>query len=156
MFFCVSKFSNFWYTKDGNCLYFLPNRYGLPVNFQAMLLHPHKKNTKRLRDVLNQLYGHLDSSAVQGSGIHDVRIGSNYTEYQSLPSGMVPSYFTFLPPVVCRSIPFPCIPWSVAVHLYKYFCCDWLVSMPFVNLGHTGLILVIDYPDRFCWFPPTP
>jgi len=46
-------------------------RYGLPVNFQAMLLHPHKKNTKRLRDVLNQLYGHLDSSAVQGSGAHD-------------------------------------------------------------------------------------
>ncbi|KDR10550.1 V-type proton ATPase subunit C [Zootermopsis nevadensis] len=46
-------------------------RYGLPVNFQAMLLHPNKKNTKRLRDVLNQLYGHLDSSAVQGSASHD-------------------------------------------------------------------------------------
>ncbi|PSN31288.1 V-type proton ATPase subunit C [Blattella germanica] len=47
-------------------------RYGLPVNFQAMLLHPNKKSTKRLRDVLNQLYGHLDSSAVQGSGgAHD-------------------------------------------------------------------------------------
>ncbi|XP_059468919.1 V-type proton ATPase subunit C [Neocloeon triangulifer] len=43
-------------------------RYGLPVNFQAMLLHPHKKSQKRLRDVLNQLYGHLDSSALQGSG----------------------------------------------------------------------------------------
>lgn len=68
--------------------FFLPNRYGLPVNFQAMLLHPHKKNTKRLRDVLNQLYGHLDSSAVQGSGAHDVRIGSDYTEYQNLPLGM--------------------------------------------------------------------
>lgn len=49
-------------------------RYGLPVNFQAMLLHPNKKNTKRLRDVLHQLYGHLDSSAQQGgaSGAHDV------------------------------------------------------------------------------------
>nr|CAD7261595.1 unnamed protein product [Timema shepardi] len=47
-------------------------RYGLPVNFQAMLLHPSKKNTKRLRDVLNQLYGHLDSSALQSSGAqHD-------------------------------------------------------------------------------------
>jgi hypothetical protein len=53
------------------------DRYGLPVNFQAMLLHPHKKNTKRLRDVLNQLYGHLDSSAVQGSSAHDVGIVSN-------------------------------------------------------------------------------
>lgn len=38
-------------------------RYGLPVNFQAILIHPHKKSTKRLRDVLNQLYGHLDGSA---------------------------------------------------------------------------------------------
>lgn len=46
-------------------------RYGLPVNFQAMLLHPSKKNSKRLRDVLNHLYGHLDSSALQGSGAHD-------------------------------------------------------------------------------------
>nr|CAD7459938.1 unnamed protein product [Timema tahoe] len=47
-------------------------RYGLPVNFQAMLIHPSKKNTKRLRDVLNQLYGHLDSSALQSSGAqHD-------------------------------------------------------------------------------------
>jgi len=52
------------------------HRYGLPVNFQAMLLHPNKKNTKRLRDVLHQLYGHLDSSAQQGgaSGAHDVCI----------------------------------------------------------------------------------
>ncbi|CAB0037357.1 unnamed protein product [Trichogramma brassicae] len=42
-------------------------RYGLPVNFQAILLHPNKKSTKRLRDVLNQLYAHLDSSATAGS-----------------------------------------------------------------------------------------
>lgn len=49
-------------------------RYGLPVNFQAVLLHPNKKNTKRLRDVLNQLYGHLDSSALQGSANFDVRL----------------------------------------------------------------------------------
>jgi len=38
-------------------------RYGLPVNFQAILIQPNKKFVKRLRDVLNQLYGHLDSSA---------------------------------------------------------------------------------------------
>lgn len=37
-------------------------RYGLPVNFQAMLLEPQKRSTKRLREVLNQLYAHLDSS----------------------------------------------------------------------------------------------
>ncbi|XP_060756289.1 V-type proton ATPase subunit C 1-A [Neoarius graeffei] len=38
-------------------------RYGLPVNFQAMLLQPNKKNMKRLREVLYELYKHLDSSA---------------------------------------------------------------------------------------------
>ncbi|CDQ87771.1 unnamed protein product [Oncorhynchus mykiss] len=38
-------------------------RYGLPVNFQAMLLQPNKKNMKKLREVLNDLYKHLDSSA---------------------------------------------------------------------------------------------
>uniref|UniRef100_A0A3B5MNP7 V-type proton ATPase subunit C n=1 Tax=Xiphophorus couchianus TaxID=32473 RepID=A0A3B5MNP7_9TELE len=38
-------------------------RYGLPVNFQAMLLLPSKKTMKKLREVLNDLYKHLDSSA---------------------------------------------------------------------------------------------
>lgn len=38
-----------------------------------MLLHPNKKNNKKLRDVLQQLYGHLDSSAQAGQqGSHDV------------------------------------------------------------------------------------
>lgn len=36
-------------------------RYGLPVNFQAMLLHPHKRSYKRLRELLNQMYAPLDS-----------------------------------------------------------------------------------------------
>nr|XP_060165204.1 V-type proton ATPase subunit C 2 isoform X2 [Globicephala melas] len=36
-------------------------RYGLPVNFQAVLLQPHKKSsTKRLREVLNSVFRHLD------------------------------------------------------------------------------------------------
>lgn len=51
---------------------FLLFRYGLPVNFQAILLHPNKKSMKRLREVLNQLYNHLDSSALQGSSAADV------------------------------------------------------------------------------------
>uniref|UniRef100_A0A8C4QMU5 V-type proton ATPase subunit C n=1 Tax=Eptatretus burgeri TaxID=7764 RepID=A0A8C4QMU5_EPTBU len=38
-------------------------RYGLPVNFQAMLLQPNRKSVKRLREVLHSLYRHLDSSA---------------------------------------------------------------------------------------------
>jgi len=44
-------------------------RYGLPVNFQAMLLQPNKKSTKRLREVLSQLYIHLDNTALQSA--HD-------------------------------------------------------------------------------------
>lgn len=47
-------------------------RYGLPVNFQAILIHPNKKSIKRLRDVLNQLYGHLDGSAAGSAGMSDV------------------------------------------------------------------------------------
>lgn len=46
-------------------------RYGLPVNFQAILIHPHKKSQKRLKDVLQQLYGHLDGSAGQGGSAND-------------------------------------------------------------------------------------
>ncbi|XP_018405906.1 PREDICTED: V-type proton ATPase subunit C [Cyphomyrmex costatus] len=46
-------------------------RYGLPVNFQAILLHPHKKCARRLRDALNQLYAHLDSSATASTAQHN-------------------------------------------------------------------------------------
>lgn len=49
-------------------------RYGLPVNFQAMVMKPLKKNHKRLRDVLNQLYGHLDSTALSGQKISSMEI----------------------------------------------------------------------------------
>ncbi|XP_015679524.1 V-type proton ATPase subunit C 2 [Protobothrops mucrosquamatus] len=38
-------------------------RYGLPVNFQTMLLHPNKKSMKRLREVLNAIFKHLDEVA---------------------------------------------------------------------------------------------
>lgn len=37
-------------------------RYGLPVNFQAMVLAPHRKMQKRLREVLNTLYAKLDGT----------------------------------------------------------------------------------------------
>lgn len=41
-------------------------RYGLPVNFVAMLLQPPKKNQRKLRDSLNQHFAHLDTSISQG------------------------------------------------------------------------------------------
>ncbi|XP_050410065.1 V-type proton ATPase subunit C 1 [Patella vulgata] len=43
-------------------------RYGLPVNFQAIVIHPNKRSNKRLRDVLNQLYSHLDNTALSQGG----------------------------------------------------------------------------------------
>ena len=43
------------------------SRYGLPVNFQAVILQPYKKTHRRLRDQLFQLYSHLDSSGVSGT-----------------------------------------------------------------------------------------
>ncbi|XP_030849346.1 V-type proton ATPase subunit C [Strongylocentrotus purpuratus] len=39
-------------------------RYGLPVNFQPMILQPYKKTQKKLKEVLNTLYGHLDGSNI--------------------------------------------------------------------------------------------
>ncbi|ESO97287.1 hypothetical protein LOTGIDRAFT_206255 [Lottia gigantea] len=63
-------------------------RYGLPVNFQAMVVQPSKRSTKRLRDVLKQLYSHLDNSALQ-QGTDEVDIpgiglgGSEYYPYVS-------------------------------------------------------------------------
>lgn len=37
-------------------------RYGLPVNFQAMILQPNKGKNRKLRDVLDQLYAYLDGN----------------------------------------------------------------------------------------------
>jgi len=39
-------------------------RYGLPTNFQAMLLLPQKNKQKKLRQILNELYGHLGSKSL--------------------------------------------------------------------------------------------
>lgn len=41
-------------------------RYGLPVNFLAVLIQPGRRQARRLREVLNQLYSHLDNAAAQG------------------------------------------------------------------------------------------
>lgn len=38
-------------------------RFGLPVNFQAAIMEPHKGAPKKLRTELNKLYGHLDGTA---------------------------------------------------------------------------------------------
>jgi V-type H+-transporting ATPase subunit C len=48
-------------------------RYGLPVNFQAVLMAPPKKSQRRLREILGQLYAHLDNSSDAG-GVDMVEI----------------------------------------------------------------------------------
>uniref|UniRef100_G3NND1 V-type proton ATPase subunit C n=1 Tax=Gasterosteus aculeatus aculeatus TaxID=481459 RepID=G3NND1_GASAC len=64
------------------CLVF--NRYGLPVNFQAMLLQPNKKNMKKLREVLSDLYKHLDSSAAIIDAAMDIP-GLNLSQQEYYP-----------------------------------------------------------------------
>uniref|UniRef100_A0A7N6B9Q3 V-type proton ATPase subunit C n=1 Tax=Anabas testudineus TaxID=64144 RepID=A0A7N6B9Q3_ANATE len=59
-------------------------RYGLPVNFQAMLLQPNKKNMKKLREVLYDLYKHLDSSAAIIDASMDIP-GLNLSQQEYYP-----------------------------------------------------------------------
>jgi V-type H+-transporting ATPase subunit C len=50
-------------------------RFGLPVNFQGMVMLPQRKQIKKLRETLNDLYFHLDSAGGIGGG-------------EELPSGL--------------------------------------------------------------------
>jgi V-type H+-transporting ATPase subunit C len=57
-------------------------RYGLPVNFQAMLMAPPKRSQRRLREVLGQLYAHLDNSAeAGGADVVDIPGLTSTSEY---------------------------------------------------------------------------
>lgn len=49
-------------------------RFGLPVNFQAMVLAPPRKSQKRLRELLNQHYGYLESGVTKNSKADMVEI----------------------------------------------------------------------------------
>ena len=43
------------------------NRYGLPANFQAAVIEPRKKQSGKLRDVLNNLYKGLDGNGLSNN-----------------------------------------------------------------------------------------
>lgn len=47
-------------------------RYGLPVNFLAVLIAPNKKQQRKLRDTLNGLYSHLDTSIGLGAPLEEI------------------------------------------------------------------------------------
>jgi len=40
-----------------------PGRYGLPVNYQALLLQTDRKRSKKLKDELSSLFEYLDPTA---------------------------------------------------------------------------------------------
>merc|ERR550519_1591144 len=61
-------------------------RYGLPVNFQAMCLLPQKKQVKKLRETLNDLYFHLDSpGAIGGTSNEDIPTGLGFAQGEYYP-----------------------------------------------------------------------
>ena len=39
-------------------------RYSLPVNFQGVVMKPHRKAQKKVTDTLTQMYTHLDSKFI--------------------------------------------------------------------------------------------
>merc|ERR1712241_893125 len=60
-------------------------RYGLPVNFQAMVLLPQKKTQKKLRGVLNQQYIHLDSPGGGNSADMEMPAGLGFSNAEYYP-----------------------------------------------------------------------
>ncbi|KAL4624217.1 V-type proton ATPase subunit C 2 [Arapaima gigas] len=59
-------------------------RYGLPVNFQALLLQPDKRSSKKLRSLLNSLFSHLDPTAAASKSEAGVDIpGLNMAPHES-------------------------------------------------------------------------
>eukprot|EP00735_Rhodelphis_limneticus_P012354 TRINITY_DN559_c0_g1::TRINITY_DN559_c0_g1_i1::g.10445::m.10445 TRINITY_DN559_c0_g1::TRINITY_DN559_c0_g1_i1::g.10445 ORF type:complete len:386 (+),score=75.61,sp/Q7T385/VTC1A_DANRE/42.97/6e-103,V-ATPase_C/PF03223.10/1.8e-117 TRINITY_DN559_c0_g1_i1:39-1160(+) len=67
-------------------------RYGVPPNFQSLIMKPHKKSEDRLRKVLGQMYAHLGGAAFADSGADDIVIagsnGQDFYPYIYLPLGL--------------------------------------------------------------------
>jgi len=59
-------------------------RFGLPVNFQGMVMLPQKKQMKKLREVLNDLYFHLDTAGAIG-GQEDIPTGLGFAQGDYYP-----------------------------------------------------------------------
>jgi len=55
-------------------------RYGLPTNFQAMLLLPNKNKQTKLRKSLGELYGHLSSKSIFNKDKHEEDEATTETE----------------------------------------------------------------------------
>jgi len=51
------------HTLLGELLCWMLFRFGLPVNFQPILVVPHRKSERQLQSVLHRLFSYLDSTA---------------------------------------------------------------------------------------------
>jgi len=60
-------------------------RFGLPVNFQGMMVLPQKKTSRKLRDTLGQLYAHLDSTGNPGGAEADIPAGLGFGQGDYYP-----------------------------------------------------------------------
>ncbi len=58
-------------------------RFGLPVDFEAVLIRPNKRNYKKLREVLQSMFEHLDNLAV--SSFKDVSGPSFFNNHRNQP-----------------------------------------------------------------------
>jgi len=52
-------------------------RYGLPVNFQSIIIRPNKKNHKKIREVLGQTFSYLENTAMIQTNENDDFPGLN-------------------------------------------------------------------------------
>ncbi|KAL5110712.1 V-type proton ATPase subunit C 1-A [Taenia crassiceps] len=69
-------------------------RYGLPVDFEAILIVPNRKNYKRLREVLHNMYEHLDNLALSSTTDEDmIGAGMSHGEYYPYVSISVETNF---------------------------------------------------------------
>jgi len=61
-------------------------RFGLPVNFQGMVVQPtSRKHVKKLRETLNELYFHLDSAGAIAGGECDMPTGLGFGQGEYYP-----------------------------------------------------------------------
>lgn len=136
----LSTCAKYWPPANhGLCIY----RYGLPVNFQAILVHPNKKSLKRLRDALNQLYSHLDSSATGGAGDVSMCVNLLYRLNHIWGGAFINSISSFLSQSLGKTL----------VIFFSLFSSD--CGHPWARLQHQWIfsLCVLQDQHRYDWWP---
>lgn len=71
--FIITIFLNIDFMMYSRLITVSPARYGLPVNYQALLLQTDRKRSKKLEEELSSLFMHLDPTATATASKTDVR-----------------------------------------------------------------------------------